>query len=254
MKTIEGKCYFASDFHLGITNYPTDDQRESYILAWLDQVKSDGKHLFLLGDIFDFWFEYKYVIPKGYHRLLTKLEELRNAGVEIYYFTGNHDMWVKSYFTKQFGIQIFRNPQLFKINGKTVFVAHGDGLGPGQYRYKLIQWIFSRKINIFLYGLLPSSLAFAVAEAASRKSRKNDLRRNQNQTEYIELFIEKYLQNNHADLFIMGHRHRVIDKMIGSSRYINTGDWLEFYTYFVLESEGKLNYYLQEKNKNNPLP
>ena len=148
--TINGKCYFASDFHFGSPNKELSDQREDLIIQWLDLVLQDGKHLFLLGDIFDYWFEYKCVVPKGNYRFLSKLHDIRKKGIEIYYFTGNHDMWVKDYLVKEFGIHIFRNQKEFLINGKKCMVGHGDGLGPGQYGYKLMRWLFSRKFNMIL--------------------------------------------------------------------------------------------------------
>lgn len=241
---ITGKCYFASDFHFGSPNEIISKKREDRVLEWLDLVLLDGKHLFLLGDIFDYWFEYTCVIPKGNYRFLSKLSEIRSKGIEIYFFTGNHDMWVKNYLVDEFGIQIFRNQQVFNINGKVCVIGHGDGLGPGQYGYKLMRWVFSRKFNIWLYGLLPSSSSFAIARFFSRKSRAMTPTHEEQylgeDKEYVVLYIKEYLKENPADFFIFGHRHLALDIPIQNSRYINTGDWLKLNTYFVLEQEGTL--------------
>ena len=241
---ITGKCYFASDFHFGSPNEKISKKREDRVLEWLDQVLFDGKHLFLLGDIFDYWFEYSCVIPKGNYRFLTKLSEIRSKGIEIYFFTGNHDMWIKNYLVDEFGIHLFRNQHLFNINGKVCVVGHGDGLGPGQYGYKLMRWVFSRKFNMWWYGLLPSSASFAIARFFSRKSRAMTPTHEEQylgeDKEYVILYIKEYLKENHADFFIFGHRHLALDIQIQNSRYINTGDWIKLNSYFVLEQEGTL--------------
>lgn len=241
---ITGKCYFASDFHFGSPNEKVSKKREDRVLEWLDQVLVDGKHLFLLGDIFDYWFEYSCVIPKGNYRFLTKLSEIRAKGIEIYFFTGNHDMWVKNYLVEEFGIHLFRNQELFTINDKVCVVGHGDGLGPGQYGYKMMRWVFSRKFNIWLYGLLPSFASFAIARFFSRKSRAMTPTHEEQylgeDKEFVILYIKEYLKENHADFFIFGHRHLALDIQIQQSRYINTGDWIKLNTYFVLEQEGTL--------------
>ena len=241
---ITGKCYFASDFHFGSPNEEMSKKREDLLLQWLDQVILDGDHLFLLGDIFDYWFEYKCVIPKGNYRFLAKLSDIRSKGIEIYYFTGNHDMWVKNYLVDEFGIHLFRKQQQFTINGKICVVGHGDGLGPGQHMYKIMRWVFSRKFNIWWFGLLPSTYSFAIARFFSRKSRSMTPSHEEHfmgeDKEYVVLYIKEFLQKQHADYFIYGHRHLALDIKIQNSRYINTGDWIKLNTYFVLEQEGTL--------------
>jgi UDP-2,3-diacylglucosamine hydrolase len=242
--TLNGKCYFASDFHFGSPNKEVSNQREELIIQWLDMVLQDGKHLFLLGDIFDYWFEYRCVIPKGNYRFLAKLYEIRKKGIEIYYFTGNHDMWVKNYLVQEFGIHIFRNQKEFIINGKKCMIGHGDGLGPGQYGYKLMRWMFSRKFNIWLYGLLPSSTSFAIARFFSKKSRAMTPSYEEQfmgeDKEFVILFIKEYLKEHNVDYFIYGHRHLALNIPINNARYFNTGDWLKLNTYLVFEEEPEL--------------
>jgi UDP-2,3-diacylglucosamine hydrolase len=238
---INGKCYFASDFHFGSPNMELSNQREDLIIHWLDLVLKDGKHLFLLGDIFDYWFEYRCVVPKGNYRFLAKLHEIRKKGIEIYYFTGNHDMWVKNYLVLEFGIQIFRNQKEFLINGKTCMIGHGDGLGPGQYGYKFMRWMFSRKFNIWLYGLLPSSGSFAIAKFFSKSSRAMTPAYEEQflgeDKEFTILYIKDFLKKRHIDYFVYGHRHLALDITIQNSRYVNTGDWLKLNTYMVFDQE-----------------
>jgi UDP-2,3-diacylglucosamine hydrolase len=157
--SINGICYFASDFHLGApANKTKNEERELRIIQWLDNIQQDATHLFLLGDIFDFWFEYRDVVPRGYYRLFAKFAELRQRQITVYYFTGNHDMWVKDYFEKEFGFTIFRQQQAFIINGKHCLVGHGDGLGPKDYGYKFIKALFAFRPNIAFFGALSSAL------------------------------------------------------------------------------------------------
>lgn len=242
--TITGKCYFASDFHFGSPNKKLSDQREELILQWLDLVIQDGKHLFLLGDIFDYWFEYSCVIPKGNYRFLAKLYDVRKKGIHVYYFTGNHDMWLKNYLVDEFGIQIFRDQKEFTINGKRCMVGHGDGLGPGQYGYKLMRWMFSRKVNIWLYGLLPPSYSFAIARFFSKKSRAMTPSHEEHfmgeEKEFVIQYIKAYLKKHQIDYFIYGHRHLALDIPIQDARYFNIGDWLKLNTYLVFEEEPEL--------------
>ena len=140
------KTYFASDFHLGVSTHAESLKREKKITSWLDEIKEDAKSIYLLGDIFDFWFEYKTVVPKGFVRLLGKLAELTDSGTEIYIIRGNHDLWMYDYLPKEVGVDIMDDKIILEENGKRIFLAHGDGLGPSDFGYKLIKKIFIRKI------------------------------------------------------------------------------------------------------------
>ncbi|MCQ2286267.1 MAG: UDP-2,3-diacylglucosamine diphosphatase [Bacteroidales bacterium] len=242
---VNGKCYFASDFHFGTPNEQGSLDREERVLAWLDRVLGDADALFLLGDIFDFWFEYKHVVPKGYYRLFAKFAELKQKHIPVYFFTGNHDMWVKDYFTKEFDFHIFREQQAFLINGKKCLVGHGDGLGKGDLGYKFIKHLFAFKPNVWLFGALPPRHAFAIANFFSRKSRAMtgaaDAVFIDNDHEMLVQYALSVLQNEEIDFFIYGHRHLPLDIQLNShSRYINTGDWLTHDSYCFADESGQL--------------
>ncbi|MBO4645606.1 MAG: UDP-2,3-diacylglucosamine diphosphatase [Bacteroidales bacterium] len=239
--SIQGNVFFASDFHFGVPDEERSQQRENAIVQWLDQIQNSAQHLFLLGDIFDFWFEYRDVIPKGFCHFFAKLREFRQKGIQIYYFTGNHDMWVKDYFSKYLGIKIFRSQQAFIINGKRCVIGHGDGLDPTDKGYLLIKKIFASRINIALYGALPPRWAFALARACSRKSRNSNSEKklpeigNQKIIEYISAFLHK----EQADCFIYGHTHLPTEVEVATGTiYYNTGDWLTHQSYLSWTEEG----------------
>ena len=239
--TLEGNVYIASDFHLGAPNKVESDQREKRIIGWLDTIKEDANHLILLGDIFDFWFEYRDVVPRGYFRLLAKLAELHDRGIQLYYFTGNHDMWVTDYFVSELGVQLFRQQQAFLINGKRHIIGHGDGLGPDDHGYKFIKWLFAQPVNCKLYSALPPRWAFAIARYFSRKSRAMTSAAEQqfmgNGNEMLVQYIQDVLTREEIDYFIYGHRHLPIELKIGNSTYINTGDWIMHDSYAKISAE-----------------
>lgn len=245
---IEGNAFFASDFHFGAPNAEVSRQRETLVIQWLDSISEEVNHLFLLGDIFDFWFEYRDVVPKGYFRFLTKLLELREKGVRIYYFTGNHDMWVKSYFTEELGMEIFRQPQHFVINGKHCYIGHGDGLDPKDRGYLFIKKMFAVKAHVALYGALPPRWAFNIARFCSHNSRaQNDKAYSKNeekarrQEESTLAFIRGILKNEHFDYFIFGHRHLPMKVAVSeNTTYYNTGDWLSHNSYLRMSGEVEL--------------
>lgn len=242
---IEGVAYFASDFHFGAPNVEASRQRETLVLQWLDAIAPEVNHLFLLGDIFDFWFEYRDVVPRGYFRFFAKLLELRDKGVEIYYFTGNHDMWVKDYFIQELGMRIFREPQHFVINGKHCFIGHGDGLDPKDRGYLFIKKLFAMRAHIAMYGALPPRWAFKLARFCSHTSRaQNDKAYAQNeekarrQEESTLEFIRNVLQSEHYDYFIFGHRHLPMEVSIEEGViYYNTGDWIQHNSYLRMSQE-----------------
>lgn len=228
-EVINGNCYFVSDFHLGSAPKAESDAREKRIISWLSTIENEVEHLFLLGDIFDFWFEYRYVVPKGFYSFFAKLKELEERGVKFYFFTGNHDMWVKSYLQESFNMKIYRSQQLFLINGKYCLLGHGDGLGRGEWGYKFVKKMFACPVNIFLYGLLPSSWAFGLARFISFRSRKAGEKRHKTPgkcDEHLLEYIRNFPKENPVQLFIYGHRHFPIEMKIEERFYYNTGDWL----------------------------
>jgi len=232
---ISGVCYFASDFHFGAPNQEESKKREKYVINWLEYIQKDANHLFLLGDIFDFWFEYNGKPPVFYTDFLNKLAELRKKGVELYFFTGNHDMWVKSYLKKHLGVHIFRKKQNFMINGKNFLLGHGDGLGKGEFGYKCLKVFLNCKINRWLFELIPPKIGFAIAHFFSRRSRAMTPEHKEkflgNKKEILVQYCYQHLVNQSIDYFIFGHRHLPLEIVIESAIYFNTGDWLNYNTY-----------------------
>lgn len=248
---ISGNCYFVSDFHLGAPSSAESFLREKRIVNWMNSIQDNVDYLFFLGDVFDFWFEYKYVIPKGYYLFFSKIKEFREKGITIYFFSGNHDMWVKRYLTDEFQMQIFRQQQIFIINGKRCLVGHGDGLGKGDLSYKFIKWLFSAKFNVFLYGLLPSSWAFSLARFSSRKSRSlNSLEKKKSSIEKernrLISYIDEVSQSLNIDYFFYGHWHQPVEMNVSDAMYYNTGDWLvhDSFVSYLKENDPQLKSYV----------
>lgn len=242
----EKKIYFASDFHFGAPNAGKSLQRERVICTWLDQIKADAQVLFLMGDIFDFWFEYKHVVPKGYTRFLGKLAELSDSGIKIVVFLGNHDMWMKDYLQSEIKAEVYRTPKEYSIDNKTFFIGHGDGLGPGDYTYKALKVVFESKLCKWLFkNLIHPDLAMWLGYSWAKKSwQQHDKEEGVAQFEAKEkeilyLYCQEQESLKHHDFYVFGHRHLKLDIAINEkSRYINLGDWITFYSYAVFD--GKL--------------
>jgi UDP-2,3-diacylglucosamine hydrolase len=236
------KIYFISDFHLGVPNDTDSRKREEKIVSWLNSIKHDAQILYLMGDVFDYWFEYKEVVPRGYVRLLGKLAELSDAGVEMHYFTGNHDMWVFDYLPKEIGLQVHRAPIQKEYNGKKFFLGHGDGLGPGDFGYKFIKKVFANKLSQWLFARVHPNTGIGLMKFFSRKSRiatgtSDDVYLGDDK-EWLMIFSREVLQKEHYDYFIFGHRHLPLDKQLnGQSRYINLGEWINHFTYAVFDGQ-----------------
>ena len=243
------KIYFLSDFHLGAPDYATSLVREKRIVAFLDEIKNNASHIFILGDLFDFWYEYKKVVPKGFVRILGKLAELVDNGIIIKFFVGNHDMWMNGYFEKELGIEVFYEPQEFEFSEKRFLIGHGDGLGPGDHRYKFIKKIFRNKFSQKVFGALHPAAGIGLADYMSRKSRvatgKTDEQFLGEDKEWLIIFCKKMLEKKHYDFFLFGHRHFPIDyKLSDTSRYINLGDWIKYNSFVVFDGTNtELKYY-----------
>jgi UDP-2,3-diacylglucosamine hydrolase len=236
------KIYFLSDFHLGAPDHETSLIREKRIVKFLHEIKNDAEVIFILGDLFDFWYEYKKVVPKGFVRILGKLAELTDSGIAIYFFVGNHDMWMNGYFEKELNIQVFHEPQEFDFNAKKFLIGHGDGLGPGDHRYKMMKKVFRSKFSQTLFGMLHPSTGIGIADYFSRKSRaatgSEDEHFLGDDKEWLIIYAKDILKNKHIDYFIFGHRHLPIEyKLNDESVYINLGDWIKYFTYAVFDGE-----------------
>lgn len=237
------KWYFASDFHLGVPNYASSLERERLVISWLDEVKVDADEIFLVGDLFDFWFEYKHAIPKGFIRFQGKIAEIVDSGITVHFFIGNHDMWMFDYFEKELGVQLHRAPIIREVNGYRLYIGHGDGLGPGDYGYKFIKQLFSNKFFQWCFARLHPNFGIGIANFFSRKSRAktgdSDAVFHGKENEWLASYCEEILKKQPIDYFIFGHRHLPLDLEVGTtSRYINLGDWLRYNTYAVLDGDG----------------
>ncbi len=233
------KVYFASDFHLGVPDAETSRARELKIVRWLDEAKKDAAAILLLGDIFDFWFEYRHTIPKGFIRLQGKLAEITDAGIPVLFFTGNHDMWMFDYFPKELNIPVLRHPISTTINGHTFYIGHGDGLGPGDHTYKIIKKVFANKACQWAFARLHPNLGIGLANMWSRKSRISNVKKDEaflGEDEWLLQYCREVEEKQHHDYYLFGHRHLPLDLPIGDkSRYVNLGEWVNFCSYAVYD-------------------
>jgi len=224
--------YFASDFHLGVPDKESSKAREKLLIKWLDSIADSAEEIYLVGDLFDFWYEYRTVVPKGFVRFQAKLAELCDRGIPIHIFIGNHDMWMFDYFEEELGVQMHRKPITRNWNGKKFYIGHGDGLGPGDYSYKFIKKVFANPVCIWLFKWLHPDIGMALANFWSGKSRESNSESDQtyygDENEWLLQYSKTVLKEEHFDYFIFGHRHLVLDKEIGeNSRYINLGAWFK---------------------------
>jgi len=234
------KIYFASDNHLGAPDYNSSLKREKHFVQWLDFIKKDAQEIFLLGDLFDFWFEYKKVVPKGFVRVLGKIAEIIDNGTPIHYFVGNHDLWMNDYFQMELGVKVYRSPKDFNIMKKTFYIGHGDGLGPHDKGYKIMKRVFSNSFAKILYRLIHPDIGIRLGQYFSQKnkitSRDKDVNFLGDDNEWLAKYSRKKLQEKHRDYFIFGHRHLPIQiELNETSKYINLGDWINHYTYGVFD-------------------
>lgn len=238
--TSMSKVYFASDFHLGINGRYTSSERELQIVRWLDQISSDATEIYLVGDLFDFWFEYRAVVPRGYVRFLGKLAEMTDKGIHLHIFTGNHDMWMGDYLAQEIGARLYRQPVFRTIGGKKFMIGHGDGLGPGDHGYKFIKKVFAHPLSQWLYARLHPNFAFWLANFWSGKSREKAVLKDQwlgKEREWLVQYADRKIRVAELDFLVFGHRHLPIDCRLDNnrSRYINLGDWLYFNSYAVFD-------------------
>ncbi len=244
------KIYFVSDAHLGTPNHAESLVREKSLVHLLDQMQEQAEEIYIVGDLFDFWFEYGKVIPKGFTRILGKLAELSDAGIPVHFFTGNHDVWMKDYFKKELNIPVYHESVVKNLKGKKFYIAHGDGLGPGDHGYKFLKAIFRNRFCQFLFRWLHPDIGISIADYWSKRSRyvspggeiepwKGD------DKEWLVLHSRSILERDHFDYFIYGHRHMPMDILLSEkSHYINLGDWITCFTYAEFDGEKlEIKYY-----------
>lgn len=230
------KIYFASDFHLGAPNYEDSLVREKKIIAWLTSIEDTAFEIYLLGDVFDFWFEYKHAIPKGFVRLQGKIAALTDKGIKIHWFYGNHDMWVFDYIPKELGVELHPTEIRKTYNGKKFFIGHGDGLGPGDRGYKFIKKIFRSRISQWCFARLHPNFGIGLANLLSKKSRQSTGNSDDvfygEEKEMLIQFCKSKVEREHIDFFIFGHRHLPINfELASGAKYVNTGDWIKYFSY-----------------------
>lgn len=243
MELVPGKnIYFLSDFHLGAPDHTQSLVREKKLVSFLHSIQDSAAEIFIVGDIFDFWFEYKKVVPKGFTRLLGKLAELSDKGIPIHVFVGNHDMWMRDYFMEELNIPVYFEPKTFICNGKSFYIAHGDGLGPGDHGFKFIKKIFRNPICQWLFSVLHPDLGIGLANYLSKKSREKTGDADSvflgEENEWLIIYAKEYLKSAEhlksapIDYFIFGHRHYPISIPLDEkSHYVNLGDWIRNFTY-----------------------
>jgi len=234
--------YFASDQHFGAPNYDASRRREKQFLQWLESIEKQAYAVFLLGDLFDFWFEYRKVVPKGFVRTLGKLAQMKDNGVLIYAFAGNHDLWMKDYFLTELGIPVFHQPQRIQIGKKIFLLGHGDGLGPGDKGYKRMKKVFVNPLSKFLFRWLHPDLGVSLAQYLSLRNRlisgEENVQFQGVQNEWLVQYCQEKLVSQHYDYFIFGHRHLPLKISVGKNAlYLNTGDWIHHNTYGVFNGQ-----------------
>lgn len=236
------KIYFASDLHLGVPDYESSLIREKKFVNWLDSIKIDAEEIHLVGDVFDFWFEYKSVVPRGFVRLLGKIAELSDSGIKIFWYLGNHDMWIFDYIPKELGVTMLDGEVSREFNGKRFHIAHGDGLGPGDNGYKFLKKVFRSPLCQWLFARLHPNFGIGLADTFSRRSREIEVDKDAiflgEEKEWLLIHSKEILKTQQVDYFIYGHRHYPLDLEIGEkTRCVNLGDWITHFTYAVFDGE-----------------
>lgn len=244
----KGLIYFVSDVHLGAPALKNNRERELLFAQWLDEIKYNVAELYLMGDIFDFWFEYKKVIPRGFSRILGRLADIADSGVPVHIFAGNHDLWLKDYLAEELGATIHHTQCIKEIRGKSFFLAHGDGLDVKDKGYLFLKKLFTSKPLQWLFARIHPNAAFYLAHKWSAYSRlsKSDYQDDfmVNQDEMYK-FAADFLKTKQVDYFVMGHRHRMVNKqMEGNASFVLLGDWINSFSYGVFDGENfKLKQY-----------
>ena len=241
MKPVKN-IYFISDIHLGFPDPKESMEREKLLVQWLDEVAENASEIYFLGDVFDFWFEYKRVVPRGFTRFLGKLAELTDRGIPVHFFTGNHDIWVFDYLPAETGVILHKDKLITEFSGKKFLLAHGDGLGPYDKGFKRMKKVFTNPFWQWCFARLHPNFGVKIAHSMSHKSRcklhPSELQFKGPDKEWLILYAKRKLEQNHYDYFIFGHRHIPVKfKIQETSTFINLGDWLQNFTYGIFDGE-----------------
>jgi len=242
------RIYFCSDNHLGSPNRNLSLEREKIFITWLDQIKIDAQAIFFLGDLFDFWFEYKKVVPKGFTRLFGKLAELSDSGIDLFFFVGNHDCWIGNYFEDELGINVFHKKVDLNIDNYNILIGHGDGLGPGDNKYKFLKLLFRNPILKKLFSFIHPDIGISLGSFLSQKNKILSGSEKVFESEDKEMlfsYCKDVLKTKYYHFFIFGHRHIPLELDLGNnSKYFNTGDWITHFSYLVYDGTSfNLNYF-----------
>ena len=244
--------YFLSDAHLGSLAIPHGRMQERRLVRFLDSIKDKAAAVYLLGDMFDFWYEYRLVVPKGFTRFLGKLSELTDMGVEVHYFTGNHDIWAYEYLEKECGVTLHKKPETTEIYGKVFFLAHGDGLGDPSKSFKMLKWIFHNSLCQTMFSALHPRWGLWFGLQWARHSRIEHERKGEpvylgEDREHLVLYTKKYIeQHPNVDYYIYGHRHIEVDLQLPRplqqgrdrrARMLILGDWISHFSYVVWDGD-----------------
>ena len=234
--------YFISDLHLG-ASYLDTRQSEQKVIDWLNSIKSSAKRLIFLGDILDYWYEYRHVVPRGYIRFFGKLAELSDSGIEIHWFTGNHDIWIFDYLPAELGITLHRTNEVLDIDGHSFFLSHGDEVGERKWSFRFIQWLFRNKVAQWCYSWIHPDLTMILAHKWSSSSRKKNNQKSEKhfrgeKHEPLVRFAKEYIKNNNVEYLIFGHRHILLDLMLTrNNRMVILGDWIKHFSYASFDGE-----------------
>lgn len=235
------KVYFLADAHLGSKTHVDSIETERKLCRWLDGVKQDALAIYLLGDMFDYWYEYKYVVPKGFTRTLGKLAELSDSGVEVHFFTGNHDLWLTDYLAKECGMILHFEPHITTIQGKKFFLAHGDGLGDTSRSFRFLRRIFHSNFLRKCFSAIHPRWTIPLAHAWSNSSRDNGgvtPYLGEEREHLVRFAKEKLKEEPDINYFVFGHRHVLLDLPIAEdSRVIMLGDWITLFSYAEFDGD-----------------
>ncbi len=226
--------YFISDVHLGLGSKEKEKQKENRLLHFLDGIFPLTDTLFIVGDLFDFWFEYKTVIPKGFHRTLAALQRFTDAGKSVHYLAGNHDCWMSDFFSEELGVVTHAEPFEITIDGKRILLHHGDGLAHNDLGYRLIKPVLRNKVNIWLYRWLHPDIGVRLARGSSRTSREYTSNKHYGEEEGMIEEATRLIGKGY-DIVVMGHRHKPNILKIDGGIYVNLGDWIRHNTYAELK-------------------